>query len=253
MRAQGDGAAPGPGLGLDLGSTALRVAFGPPGGPVRRFALAGGQWPGLLCEPAVAGPLPVTFTSLKSRLGSGRPVRVDGMSVPPEDVLAGVLRVVRERVEDASGARIGQTVVSVPVSYRSTQRTALLEAARAAGLSEVRLIGDAMAAVVGYTEGRGSSTCLVYGLGYQGFELGLVRGARGALPGARARVGDRHRRPGLRRRGAHRGAAGGAGQAARAGPGRRVVAAAAGAGGAGQGGSGRAGRRRGRPAGDRLR
>ncbi|MEU1295992.1 Hsp70 family protein [Streptomyces sp. NPDC005840] len=178
MRAQGDGAAPGPGLGLDLGSTALRVAFGPPGGPVRRFALAGGQWPGLLCEPAVAGPLPVAFTSLKSRLGSGRPVRVDGMSVPPEDVLAGVLRVVRERVEDASGARIGQTVVSVPVSYRSTQRTALLEAARAAGLSEVRLIGDAMAAVVGYTEGRGSSTCLVYGLGYQGFELGLVRGAR---------------------------------------------------------------------------
>ncbi|WP_405868206.1 Hsp70 family protein [Streptomyces sp. NBC_00005] len=166
------------GLGLDFGSTGLRAAFGRPGGPVRRFALSGARRPFLLCEPSVAGPLPVEFPSLKSRLGSGRPVLVGGVPTAPEEVATGLLREVRERAEAEAGGRVTLTVVSVPVSYGSAQRTALLDAARAAGLDSVRLIGDAMAAVVGHTEGRGSTTCLVYGLGYGGFELGLVRGAR---------------------------------------------------------------------------
>jgi hypothetical protein len=166
------------GLGLDFGSTALRAAFGGPGGPVRRFTLSGPRWPWLLCERTVTGPLPVAFPSLKSRLGSGRPVRVGGAARTPEEVVTGLLREVRERAEAEAGGRITQTVVSVPVSYDSGQRTALLDAARAAGLGPVRLMGDAMAAVIGHTEGRGSTTCLVYGLGYGGFELGLVRGAR---------------------------------------------------------------------------
>lgn len=93
--------------------------------------------------------------------------------------MAGLLREARERAETEAGGRVTLTVISVPVSYGSAQRTALLDAARAAGLDSVRLIGDAMAAVVGHTEGRGSTTCLVYGLGYGGFELGLIRGARG--------------------------------------------------------------------------
>ncbi|MCX5051832.1 MULTISPECIES: Hsp70 family protein [unclassified Streptomyces] len=167
------------GLGLDLGSTGLRAAFGRPGGPVRRFTLSGARWPWLLCEPSVTGPLPVTFPSLKSRLGSGRPVLVDGVPTGPEEEVAGLLREARERAETEAGGRVTLTVISVPVSYGSAQRTALLDAARAAGLDSVRLIGDAMAAVVGHTEGRGSTTCLVYGLGYGGFELGLIRGARG--------------------------------------------------------------------------
>jgi len=167
------------GLGLDFGSTGLRAAFGRPGEPVRRFALSGTRWPWLLCEPSVTGPLPVAFPSLKSRLGSGRPVLVGGVPTAPEEVVTGLLRQVRERAEEEAGGRVTLTVVSVPVSYGSAQRTALLDAARAAGLDSVRLIGDAMAAVVGHTEGRGSTTCLVYGLGYGGFELGLVRGARG--------------------------------------------------------------------------
>ncbi|MCX4884378.1 Hsp70 family protein [Streptomyces sp. NBC_00847] len=167
------------GLGLDFGSTGLRAAFGRPGGPVRRFTLSGTRWPWLLCEPSVTGQLPVTFPSLKSRLGSGRPILVDGVPTAPEEVVAGLLREARERAETEAGGRVTLTVVSVPVSYGSAQRTALLDAARTAGLDSVRLIGDAMAAVVGHTEGRGSTTCLVYGLGYGGFELGLIRGARG--------------------------------------------------------------------------
>ncbi|MEU6253665.1 Hsp70 family protein [Streptomyces sp. NPDC047043] len=166
------------GLGLDFGSTGLRAVFGRPGGPVRRLALSDAGWPWLLCEPTVAGPLPVTFPSLKSRLGSERPVLVGGVARAPDELVTGLLRQVRERVEAEAGGRITLTVVSVPVGYRSAQRTALLHAAHRAGLDEVRLIGDAMAAVIGHTEGRGSTTCLVYSMGYGGFELGLVRGAR---------------------------------------------------------------------------
>ncbi|MGW0843752.1 Hsp70 family protein [Streptomyces sp. NPDC002787] len=167
------------GLGLDFGSTGLRAAFGRPGGPVRRLTPSASYWPWLLCEPAVAGPLPVTFPSLKSRLGGGRAVLVGGVRTTPDELVTRMLRELREQVEAAASGRITQTVISVPVAYRSAQRAALLDAALAAGLTEVRLIGDAMAAVIGHTAGRGSSTCLVYGLGYGGFELGLVRGARG--------------------------------------------------------------------------
>ncbi|MFM9455006.1 Hsp70 family protein [Streptomyces europaeiscabiei] len=167
------------GLGLDFGSTGLRAAFGRPGGSVRRLTPSASYWPWLLCEPAVTGPLPVTFPSLKSRLGSGRAVLVGDARTTPDELVTRMLRELREQVEAAASGRIAQTVVSVPVGYRSAQRAALLDAARAAGLTEVRLIGDAMAAVIGHTAGRGSSTCLVYGLGYGGFELGLIRGARG--------------------------------------------------------------------------
>lgn len=166
-------------LGLDFGSTGLRALFALPGAPARRLEAAAGDWPWLLCEPAPAGVLPVAFPSLKSRVGSGRSVRAQGASFPPEQLVTRMLRILRERVETETSGTVTQTVISVPAFYRSAQRAALRDAARDAGLAPVRLISDAMAAVVGHASERENGTFLVYGMGYEGFEIGLVRGVRG--------------------------------------------------------------------------
>ncbi|MWA14316.1 Hsp70 family protein [Streptomyces sp. BA2] len=169
-------------LGLDFGGTGLRALFALPGQPARRLDAAvvdRSDWPWLLCEPAPAGVLPVSFPSLKSRVGGGRPVRAQGAPFEPERLVVRMLRLLRERLEAETSGTLAQTVISVPAAYRSAQRAALRDAAQEAGLAPTRLISDAMAAVVGHASERDSGTFLVYGMGYEGFELGLVRGVRG--------------------------------------------------------------------------
>lgn len=189
-------------LGLDLGSTGLRAAYAPADPPgaghdrVRVLEDSDAGVPWLLCERTAAGRLPVTFPSLKSALGSGRPVRDGGAEAAPEELMARALRTLRTRVEAAASAEVVRTVLSVPAGYGSAQRAALRSAAQRAGLAGPRLINDSAAAVIGHTAGGGSGTYLVLGTGYRGFELGLVRAVRrhyralgyeGAeAPGARA-------------------------------------------------------------------
>ncbi|WJV45516.1 Hsp70 family protein [Streptomyces flavofungini] len=166
-------------LGVDFGATGVRALFAGPGQQVRRLDLPAAEPSWLRCAPAAAGVLPVTFPSLKSLVGSGGPVPWRGEAADVDTVVVRLLRGLRERVEEQADAFVAQTVVSVPASFQSAQRQALRDAADAAGLTPVRLISDSMAAVMGHTTDRDSGTFLVYGMGYEGFEIGLVRGVRG--------------------------------------------------------------------------
>ncbi|MFI7319980.1 Hsp70 family protein [Streptomyces venezuelae] len=166
-------------LGIDFGATGIRALYAPPDGPGRRLDAEWGDGPWLLCEQAETGELPVTFPSLKSRVGSGRPVHLGGKPVDADRVVVRLLRSVRERVEAATRGTVAQTVISVPARFGSAQRAALRDAAREAGLDPTRLVSDSMAAVIGHMTERDSGTCLVYGMGYEGFEIGLVRSVRG--------------------------------------------------------------------------
>lgn len=165
--------------GIDFGSTGLRAAYSLPGEPVRVVALADAEWPWVLCEPASDGPLPVSFPSVKSKLGLVSAVGTGTGSVAPAEIVANALNTLRERIVAETSASIGQTVISVPARFFSVQRTALLEAAQKAGLGKVRLLTDSVAAVIAHTGGKGTGTFLVYGMGYGGYELGLVRAVRG--------------------------------------------------------------------------
>ncbi|MFG3258308.1 Hsp70 family protein [Streptomyces sp. NPDC048172] len=169
-------------LGVDLGSTGPRVAYGLPGEPPRTLRPrpeAPHEVPWLLCERPVTGRGPFAFPSLKRRLGSPLPVVTADGERSAEELVAAELRRVREQVEAAAGGAVAHTVFTVPVSYGSAQRTALRAAAEAAGLAAPRLISDGVAAVIAHMDGQGSGTYLAFGVGYDGFELGLVRGARG--------------------------------------------------------------------------
>lgn len=183
-------------IGVDFGGTGLRAAYVGPDGTAQVLALTSADWPWLLCEPAADGPLPVVFPSLKSKLGLTESVERDGRPVSPADVVAEALGALRARITQETGAEVGQTVISIPARYSSVQRTALTGAASQAGLTDVALVSDSLAAVIGQADTDSSETYLVYAMGYEGIELGLVRAVRGryrvlgyeglARPGGRA-------------------------------------------------------------------
>ncbi len=161
-------------VGIDLGSTRLRAAYSAYGDAPAVVTLAGADWPWLLCEPAAGDAVPVSFPSLKSRLGAA-----DVTGVTPAGVVARALDVVRTGILREPGTTIGHTVISVPARFFTAQRTALLSAAADAGLTDVSLVTDSVAAVIHETAGAHTGTYLVYGMGYSGHELGLVRAVRG--------------------------------------------------------------------------
>jgi len=165
-------------LGIDLGSTGLRAAYAWPVGDVRIVpSTGGGGWTRVFRERGETG-LPAVFLSLKSKLGLVPIVWADGSGVDPRDVLSRALAEIHRQVKAESSADVGQTVIVVPVNYRSAQRTVLRECAQAAGLSRVRLVSDSMAAVVAEAGNGTSGTFLVFALGYRGFEAGLIRAER---------------------------------------------------------------------------
>jgi len=167
-------------LGLDLGSTALRAAFAPPGEPVRSVALSPLELSWLLCvRRADPDDLPVRFLAAKAGLGVAPIGTVDGKLVDAAELITTGLRTIRSSVEREAGAAVGTTVISVPARLLSRQRTALLDAAKTAGLTDVRLVTDSMAAAIAHTGGERGGTVLAVGMGYGGVEVGLVRALRG--------------------------------------------------------------------------
>src|SRR4051812_22673465 len=107
-------------VGIDLGSTRLYAAYAARGDAARGVSVAGAAWPWLLCEPASGGPVPVSFPSLKSRLGNAAHVVSNGVRVDPADVVARALDMVRAEIVREPGRSVGKTVISVPAKFFST-------------------------------------------------------------------------------------------------------------------------------------
>ncbi len=167
-------------IGVDLGSTGLRVAHVDDDGRTEALPGAGESWPGVLMEMRPGSALGVTFPSLKTRLGLASTVTFDDRQQRPEELVTGVFRELRQEVEEQFGERVTEAVIAVPARYSAVQRAALRKAVMAAGFSEAHLLTDSVAAVMSMNlADREAVTALVYGAGYSGFELGLIRFARG--------------------------------------------------------------------------
>jgi hypothetical protein len=159
-------------IGVDFGSTGLRVAYvGEGGQPIVLPDRPGSPWPCILCEPRArsGGGLGISFPSLKSRLGTNG---------TPADLVTQAFRGVKRSVEEHASRPVSEVVVTVPALYSAAQRIGLREAVLAAGFADVHLLNDSVAAVIAHTAQReGPATVLVYAMGYAGFEVGLIRAA----------------------------------------------------------------------------
>ena len=168
-------------IGVDFGSTGLRVAYAAQSGEIVVLADAvGARWPWLLCERSPTNRLEMAFPSLKSKLGTAVTLTVDGGQRRLTELVTEAFCAIKRTVEAQASNPVGRAVISVPARYSASQRAALREAVLQAGFADVHLINDSVAAVIAHTaQSEGGTTALVYSMGYAGFEIGLVRAMRG--------------------------------------------------------------------------
>jgi molecular chaperone DnaK (HSP70) len=164
-------------LGLDFGSFGGRVAFLSDGHltvpTLPSYWSDPFSW--ISCRLQSNSLLGIEYSTLKSRLGD-KSATQDKASDENEAILHERLLDLRRVTSVETGRHAVQLVVSVPAQYPSFRREALCNAAAQAGFTDTRLLNDSMAAAISYSHPQSNkATILVYGMGYSGVEIALVR------------------------------------------------------------------------------
>jgi hypothetical protein len=167
-------------IGFDFGSLGGRLAYMSNGEiltpPMPPDWVDSEHW--IFCETAPASTLGIQFTTIKSCLGTETSKHDEAR----EGVAATLQRrlcEMRQGLETQTGCTTGQLVIAIPALYPGYKREALHNIAIQSGVSKVHLLNDSMAAIISHTQGREiASTILVYGMGYGGYEIGLIRIAK---------------------------------------------------------------------------
>ncbi len=106
----------------------------------------------------------------------GVAAKVGELTVPLEEVAAHILRSLRELTERELGGKVNRAVITVPAYFGETQRQAVRDAGRLAGLYVERILNEPTAAAVAYGWGRDLlGTILVYDLGGGTFDVSVLR------------------------------------------------------------------------------
>ena len=95
----------------------------------------------------------------------------------PEEITAIVLQKVKENAEKSLGHEVSQAVISVPASFTDSQRQAVKDSAKIAGLDVLRLINDTTAAAIAYAHDKyteGKKCVFVFDLGGYYLNLGII-------------------------------------------------------------------------------
>jgi molecular chaperone DnaK len=102
--------------------------------------------------------------------------QVGDQVVALEMVSAQILAKLREMAEQELGETVSRAVVTVPAYFGETQRQAVRDAGRIAGLNVERILNEPTAAAVGYGYGRNmDKIILVYDLGGGTFDVTVLR------------------------------------------------------------------------------
>ncbi len=100
----------------------------------------------------------------------------------PVEVSAEILKVLRERAEEALGGELVGAVITVPAYFDDAQRQATKDAARLAGLDVLRLLNEPTAAAVAYGLDHGAEGIyVVYDLGGGTFDVSILRLSKGVF------------------------------------------------------------------------
>ena len=103
-------------------------------------------------------------------------VEIDGATVALEEIAAAILRAAQLMASQALGREVVRAIITVPAYFGETQRQAVREAGKMAGLFVERIINEPSAAAVAYGYGRGlKRTILVYDLGVGTFDVSILR------------------------------------------------------------------------------
>lgn len=161
----------------DVGETAIAAAADDPLNTVASIKRLMGR--GLADVKRFGNLLPYEFSSGDS----GMPrIRTVSGEVTPVEVSAEILRVLKQRAEDALGGPLVGAVITVPAYFDDAQRQATKDAARLAGLNVLRLLNEPTAAAVAYGLDRSAEGVFaVYDLGGGTFDISILRLNRGVF------------------------------------------------------------------------
>ncbi|WP_339522664.1 Fe-S protein assembly chaperone HscA [Pseudomonas sp. EA_35y_Pfl2_R111] len=94
----------------------------------------------------------------------------------PVEVSADILKVLRQRAEEALGGELVGAVITVPAYFDDSQRQATKDAARLAGLNVLRLLNEPTAAAVAYgLDQHAEGVVAIYDLGGGTFDISVLR------------------------------------------------------------------------------
>ncbi|MEV7606333.1 Hsp70 family protein [Paenarthrobacter sp. NPDC089322] len=116
----------------------------------------------------------------KRRIGDSVPMAVGEQWLAPEEVFAGMARWVADRAEEREGSPASAMVLTHPAAWGGHRQAGVLAALTSAGLSDVTLISEPVAAALHYasqTRVEDGSTIAVYDLGGGTFDTAILRKA----------------------------------------------------------------------------
>jgi len=100
----------------------------------------------------------------------------------PVEVSSDILRVLKQRAEQALGGELTGAVITVPAYFDEAQRQATQDAARLAGLQVLRLLNEPTAAAVAYgLDQAAEGVFAIYDLGGGTFDISILRLSRGVF------------------------------------------------------------------------
>lgn len=104
---------------------------------------------------SLSGPAAPGFVrSPKMRLRREGAVHVDGRALDPVDIVADVLHHIRDLARTSDNFSIDRAVMTVPVDFSGSQRRALRQAARKAGIRVAHFVHEPAAALYAYIRGQ---------------------------------------------------------------------------------------------------
>mgnify|MGYP001766324197 CR=1 FL=1 len=117
----------------------------------------------------------INFTSLKQKIGFEESVLIRGRRVLAIDLFSDVLRIIKKDSENYLKDEVSGAVIAVPSCFADKQRMAMRTAANKAGIENVKLIDESMAAVMALGINEEVKTILVYALGGGVFTVSAFR------------------------------------------------------------------------------
>ncbi|KAL4267063.1 heat shock protein 70 family protein [Pleurotus pulmonarius] len=96
--------------------------------------------------------------------------------ITPQDVIAAIMNNLKQFAEDALGLPVTRAIVAVPTSFGETQREAVKDAARLAGLTVLRVAADSTCIGIdhGFSKASGEYYTLVYDHGGESLDVSIL-------------------------------------------------------------------------------
>ncbi len=109
-------------------------------------------------------------------------IKTNAGNISAIEISAEILKVLKQRGEDALGGEINEAVITVPAYFDDAQRQATKDAATLAGLDVLRLINEPTAAAVAYGLDSGQEGIhIIYDLGGGTFDISVLRLNKGVF------------------------------------------------------------------------